>query len=73
MTKNYKKMSEIEEGDIPVDIHCNLTALRFMHKALSDAYRSWPGGHPDDQVQLEIIRNGLYAILMETLLENDLV
>ena len=66
-------MEQHKDGDIPVDIHCNLTALRFMHKAVSDAYNNWPGGDPDEQVELEIIRNGLYAILMETLLHNDLL
>ena len=62
-----------ESGDIPVYIHCNLAALRMLHKVVDAAYKSWPGGDPDEQVELDIIRNGLYALLMQTLIENDLV
>ncbi len=66
-------MRMTDNGDIPVNIQCNLSALRLMHKVVGDAYRNWPGGDPDEQVELEIMRNGLYALLMETLLHHDIL
>ena len=66
-------MEETDNGDIPVFIQCNLSALRLLHKVVNDAYKNWPGGDPDEQVELEIVRNGLYALLMETLLQNDIL
>ena len=62
-----------DNGDIPVYIHCNLAALRMLHKVVDAAYKNWPGGDPDEQVELEIIRNGLYALLLDTLLHNDIL
>ena len=62
-----------DNGDIPVEIHCNLAALRRLHKVVDASYKTWPGGDPDEQIELEIIRNGLYAVLMETLLQNDIL
>ena len=66
-------MEETDNGDIPVFIQCNLSALRLLHKVVNDTYKNWPGGDPDEQVELEIVRNGLYALLMETLLQNDIL
>lgn len=62
-----------DSGDIPVYIHCNLAALRMLHKSVDASFKNWPGGDPDEQVELEILRNGLYALLMQTLMENNLV
>ena len=66
-------MMPTDIGDIPVNINCNLSALRLLHRTVHEAHKNWPGGAPDDQVELEIIRNGLYAVLMETLLVNDIL
>ncbi len=66
-------MTTTDNGDISVVLNCNLSALRMLHKCVQNAYTNWPGGDPDEQVELEIMRNGLYAVLMETLLDNDLV
>tara|TARA_B100000902_G_C26711123_1_gene621945 strand:- start:23 stop:226 length:204 start_codon:yes stop_codon:yes gene_type:complete len=67
-------MDEItDNGDIPVYIYCNLAALRVLHKVVDGAYKNWPGGDPSEQVELESIRNGLYALLLDTLLHNDIL
>lgn len=66
-------MEPTDNGDIPVTINCNLAALRLLHKCVTQSYKNWPGGDPNEQVELEIIRDGLYCVLMDTLLLNDLV
>lgn len=66
-------MIPTDNGDIPVTISCNLSALRLLHKTVHDAHKNWPGGDAFEQVELEIIRNGLYAVLMETLLMHDIL
>jgi len=45
----------------------------MLHKSVDASFKNWPGGDPDEQVELEILRNGLYALLMQTLMENNLV
>lgn len=66
-------MEPTDNGDIPVRIECNLAALRILHKSVTEAYKNWPGGDPNEQVELELIRDGLFALLMDILLQNDLL
>jgi len=66
-------MEPTDNGDIPVSIACNLAALRILHKSVAYTYKNWPGGDPNEQVELEILRDGLFALLMDTLLHNDLL
>jgi len=63
----------MEESEIEVNLECNLPALRMMHKIACDAYRTWPGGHPEEQVALERLKTSLYVCLMEALLHNNLL
>ena len=66
-------MEQTDNGDLPVTINLNLAALRLLHKSVTQNYKNWPGGDPNEQVELEIIRDGLFAVLMDTLLANDIV
>lgn len=66
-------MEQTDNGDLPVTINLNLAALRLLHKSVTQTYKNWPGGDPNEQVELEIIRDGLFAVLMDTLLANDIV
>lgn len=59
--------------DIPVTFTCTVGALRELLKCVEDCYRRWPGGDPNEQVNLENMRASLYVILYDILLENDLV
>ena len=63
----------MNENDIEVGIETTLEGLRFLYKTVCKAYKDWPGGDPREQEQLQVCRDALYVILMETLLENDLV
>jgi hypothetical protein len=66
-------MEPTDNGDLPVTINCNLAALRLLHKSVTESYKNWPGGDPNEQVELEMLRDGLFCVLMDTLLLNDLV
>ena len=61
------------EEDIEVSITCTLPTLRGLHDCVCKCYRTWPGGDPQEQRNLETMKAGLYVILMDALLENDLV
>lgn len=61
----------MDESEIEVNLICNLPALRVMYKIASDAYQTWPGGDPEEQVALERLKTSLYVCLMESLLHND--
>ena len=59
--------------DIEVTFSCTVGTIRVLLKCVEDCYRRWPGGDPTEKVNLENMRAGLYVILYDTLLENDLV
>ena len=61
------------EEDIEVSITCTLPTLRGLYDCVCKCYRSWPGGDPQEQRNLETMKAGLYVILMDSLLENDLL
>ncbi len=63
----------MDETDIEINLTCNLSTLRVMYKSLCESYERWPGGHPDEQVMLEKMKNSLYVVLYSTLIENGLI
>tara|TARA_B100001057_G_scaffold460829_1_gene512274 strand:+ start:91 stop:282 length:192 start_codon:yes stop_codon:yes gene_type:complete len=63
----------MDEEAIEVMISCTLPTLRGLHECVNKCYKTWPGGDPQEQRNLETMRAGLYVILMDALLENDLV
>jgi len=66
-------MAMINEEDIQVTITCSLPGLRKLHECVYKCHQTWPGGDPREQENLQNMRAGLYVILMDALLENDLV
>ena len=48
-----------DEGSIPVVLNCNLAALRVVYKSICNSYDNWPGGDPEEQVNLEKIKKDL--------------
>lgn len=61
------------EHEIEVSITCNIPTLRTMHDCVTKCYKNWAGGDPEEQLKLDEMRRGLYVILMDALLDNDLV
>ena len=59
--------------DIEVTFTCTIGTIRNLLQCVEKCYQTWPGGHPQEQVNLENMRAGLYVILYDTLLENDLL
>ena len=59
--------------DIEVTLKCSLSTLRSLHACVQKSYRQWPGGDPQEQINLEIMASGLYVVLMDSLFENDLL
>ena len=62
-------MEPTDNGDLPVTINCNLAALRVLHKSVTQAYKNWPGGDPNEQVELEIIRDLTVEAMRQLALE----
>ena len=44
-------------------------ALRLLQRVVADAYDSWPGGDAEEQATLLLMKNQLYAALMDHLFE----
>lgn len=63
----------MDERNINVSINLNLAAVRLLYRTLCKAYENWPGGDPEEQVGLEMMKKDMYRILYDTLLKNDLV
>jgi hypothetical protein len=61
------------EEEIPVEIHCNLTALKRIHRCVALAHKNWPGGDPYEQADLDQLSKDLYVILYNYLFFNDLI
>lgn len=39
-----------------------------MYQCAQKAYEKWPGGNPEEQEQLGLLKNRLYSALMDALL-----
>ena len=63
----------MEQDQTVVSIELGLDALRLMHRAINQAYESWPGGHAEEQECLFTMRNQLYAALMDQLLDMETI
>ena len=59
----------MEQEQSVVSVELGLDALRLMHKVISQAYETWPGGCAEEQECLFTLRNQLYAALMDQLLD----
>ena len=44
-------------------------ALRLLQRVVADAYDNWPGGDAEEQATLLLMKNQLYAALMDHLFE----
>ena len=44
-------------------------ALRLLQRVVADAYDNWPGGDANEQACLLLMKNQLYAALMDYLFE----
>ncbi len=46
-------------------IETSIEGIRLIHKSLSQALDNWPGGDPQEQIELYAMRNNFYRILLE--------
>ena len=63
----------MEQDQTVVSIELGLDALRVMHRAINQAYETWPGGCAEEQECLYTMRNQLYAALMDQLLDMEVI
>ena len=61
------------EGDLNVVLTLNVTCIRTLYQSVCKSYETWPGGHPEEQINLEKIKKALYPIYMELLYRDDIV
>lgn len=63
----------MDKSNISVDLKLNAETLRKLLDAVDTALKYWPGGDPQEQVDLLQMRNDLYVVLMSALIENGLI
>ena len=63
----------MEQDQTVVSMELGLDALRLMHRAVHQAYESWPGGCAEEQECLFAMRNQLYAALMDQLFDIEAI
>lgn len=61
----------MQEDDVIVQIDFPLESLRLVHACVARCYETWPGGDPQDQIDLEDLKRELWTILMSTLYETE--
>ena len=62
-----------ESGDLNVVLTLNALCVRTLYQSVCKSYETWPGGHPEEQINLEKIKKALYPIYMELLYRDDIV
>lgn len=72
-TRTMSREHRPSEEEIEVSLNCNISTLRRLLGCVQDAYRRWPGGDAQEQVELDRMRSSLFVILYDAMLENDLV
>lgn len=61
------------EDEIEVHFTCNIQALRKLHECVEHCLKTWPGGDPQDQVNLEALKKELYVARYSALMDNNLL
>ena len=51
-------------------IELPIEAVRLIHKSLDFHYKKWPGGHPQEQEDIIMMRDNFYKIILEHQFEN---
>ena len=62
-----------ESGDLNVVLTLNALCVRTLYQSVCKSYETWPGGHPEEQINLEKTKQALYAVYMELLYRSDIV
>ena len=56
---------EYYQVELPIE------AVRIIHKSLDFHYKKWPGGHPQEQEDLQMMRANFYKIILEHQFNSD--
>ena len=48
----------------------DLEAVRLLHRSVSFHLEKWPGGHPNEQVALQQLKDNLFRVILEKTLED---
>ena len=51
-------------------IELPIEGIRLIHTGLSQAVKSWPGGDPAEQLDLIMMRDNFYKIILEHRFDN---
>ena len=60
----------MEEDDQYYQIELPIQGVRIIHKGLSDAYKKWSGGDPQEQEDLQAMRDHFYRIILTHTFDN---
>jgi len=47
-----------------------IEAIKMIHRSLEFHYQKWPGGHPEEQESIQMMRDNFYRIILEHRFEN---
>ena len=42
-----------------------IEAIKMIHKSFSFHYEKWPGGHPSEQEDIQMMRDNFYRIILD--------
>ena len=51
-------------------IELPIEAIKLIHKSLSFHHEKWAGGHPQEQEDLQMMRDNFYRIILEHQFQN---
>ena len=51
-------------------IELPIEAVRLIHNSLDFHYKKWPGGPPQEQEDIQMMRDNFYKIILEHQFEN---
>tara|TARA_Y100000401_G_scaffold60272_1_gene47780 strand:+ start:262 stop:453 length:192 start_codon:yes stop_codon:yes gene_type:complete len=60
----------VPEEEFIVSIETTIPTLRLMYQCAQKVHEKWPGGDPEEQEHLELLKNRLYSALMDALLSS---
>ena len=60
---------EFDENLPYIELQFGIEDLYMIYNSVKYRYEKWPGGHPDEQVALQQLKDNLFRIILEKTLE----
>ena len=71
MTLDSFSTNDEEDSEVHCIITLDVGAARQVYESLAYRLEKWPGGHAQEQINLNDLKTFFYGVYMELLLQND--